>query len=301
MSDRRPENLKLLAEAFGGQHVIESIFSGEQIEVDGVEFVSGYVADSSADRFYILKPLPLIERYRDLAREAAGGNIVELGIAEGGSAALLALWADPRKLVTIDNEPSRLAALDDFAEARGLTDRLSPYFGVDQADRQRLLEIMAAEFAGAPLDLVIDDASHAYWPTRASFETLFPLLRPGGTYVIEDWEADIAMADAVRIALADPESPHHERVKASLASSMRAARAGDSTGPATPRTSMARLALEIVILCGGQSGVVADVSINKSFVSLTRGDRELVVGEFRLDDFGVNGHRLLQGRDEADG
>jgi predicted methyltransferase len=35
------------------------------------------------------------------------------------------------------------------------------------------------------LDLVVDDTSHL-GPTRASFNTLFPRLRPGGVYVIED-------------------------------------------------------------------------------------------------------------------
>lgn len=34
---------------------------------------------------------------------------------------------------------------------------------------------------------MIDDASHLYRQTRASFEALFPLLRPGGLYIIEDW------------------------------------------------------------------------------------------------------------------
>jgi hypothetical protein len=42
------------------------------------------------------------------------------------------------------------------------------------------------EFSG-PLDLIIDDASHMYGLTKTSFETLFPLLRPGGLYIIEDW------------------------------------------------------------------------------------------------------------------
>ena len=37
------------------------------------------------------------------------------------------------------------------------------------------------------LDLVIDDASHLYELTRTSFVTLFPLLQPGGMYIIEDW------------------------------------------------------------------------------------------------------------------
>ena len=33
----------------------------------------------------------------------------------------------------------------------------------------------------------MDDASHTYEETKASFEFLFPLLRPGGIYVMEDW------------------------------------------------------------------------------------------------------------------
>jgi hypothetical protein len=37
------------------------------------------------------------------------------------------------------------------------------------------------------MNLVVDDASHTYEDTKASFETLFPLLQPGGIYAIEDW------------------------------------------------------------------------------------------------------------------
>jgi hypothetical protein len=40
--------------------------------------------------------------------------------------------------------------------------------------------------AGRPLDLVVDDASHQAGPTRASFNALFPRLRAGGVYIIED-------------------------------------------------------------------------------------------------------------------
>ncbi|MFP3608175.1 class I SAM-dependent methyltransferase, partial [Paraburkholderia sp. SIMBA_053] len=35
--------------------------------------------------------------------------------------------------------------------------------------------------------LVVDDASHFYEQTKTSFKTLFPLVRPGGLYIIEDW------------------------------------------------------------------------------------------------------------------
>jgi hypothetical protein len=70
---------------------------------------------------------------------------------------------------------------------QGATDRLKTYWGIDQGDRAALCEIVGREFDG-PIDLVIDDASHVYGPTRASFETLFPYLRQGGLYIIEDWQ-----------------------------------------------------------------------------------------------------------------
>ena len=51
---------------------------------------------------------------------------------------------------------------------------------------QALLGIVEQEFGGA-LDMVMDDASHIYEPTLASFQILFTLLPEGGLYIIEDW------------------------------------------------------------------------------------------------------------------
>ena len=68
----------------------------------------------------------------------------------------------------------------------GCLSGLGRFGETDQANKSRLRDLVAMEFDG-PLDLVIDDASHFYGPTLASFETLFPLLTPGGLYIIEDW------------------------------------------------------------------------------------------------------------------
>ena len=73
----------------------------------------------------------------------------------------------------------------------GIGDRLKTYWGVDRATRKRLREIVDTEFDGVPLDLVIDDGSHLLEETRTSFETLFPRLRMGGLYVIEDWNWEL--------------------------------------------------------------------------------------------------------------
>ena len=60
------------------------------------------------------------------------------------------------------------------------------HFSTSQSDRKILEHIVRNELADE-LDLVVDDASHTYEQTKASFEILFPLLRPGGIYLIEDW------------------------------------------------------------------------------------------------------------------
>ena len=60
------------------------------------------------------------------------------------------------------------------------------HFSTSQPDRKILEHIVRNELANE-LDLVVDDASHNYEQTKASFEILFPLLRPGGIYSIEDW------------------------------------------------------------------------------------------------------------------
>jgi cephalosporin hydroxylase len=59
------------------------------------------------------------------------------------------------------------------------------HFSTSQSDRKILERIVRSELADEP-DLVVDDASHTYEQTKASFEILFPLLRPGGIYSIED-------------------------------------------------------------------------------------------------------------------
>jgi len=52
---------------------------------------------------------------------------------------------------------------------------------------------MDSRFGEAALDVVIDDASHLYTPSLATFEVLFPRLRPGGLYFLEDWRVHVAL------------------------------------------------------------------------------------------------------------
>ena len=279
MSTRRPDNLDLLYNTFG-EAGIDNILPGTTFEIDGVEFVCKYSPESTAERFFIVKMPELFEEYLGLSERFAGGNIFELGIAEGGSTALLALAARPRKLVAVDLEPEPLDALAEFVARRGLQESIRPYYAVDQSDRARLAEIVRDEFGGEPVDLVIDDASHALGPTRSSFESLFPHLRPGGTYLIEDWNSAHIFRDAMRAALRDPLAPDHEQTMQKMRESM----AAKSKEPAPVVPELSQLAVECVLARASGTGEIAEVTVGDWWLSVRRGPGELDAETFRLAD-----------------
>ena len=104
-------------------------------------------------------------------------RILELGVSSGAS---LLLWRDylPRATIVgidINPMPAMLAGHDRLHFLQGSQDDLG------------LLD-RAAAIAGGPFDLIVDDASHIGYLTKRSFNYLFRTwLKPGGTYVIEDF------------------------------------------------------------------------------------------------------------------
>ena len=161
-------------------------------EIDGVRFACAAYHGSAADdgELLVIKSSTLVQRYLDLIEQEDPRVIVELGIKDGGSTAMLALAADPDVLVAIDLAEDQPTVLANLIASKGLQDRVTTVFGVDQADRSALCAAVDGARDGESLDLVVDDASHMLGPTVSSFETLFPLVRPGGAYIIEDWSAD---------------------------------------------------------------------------------------------------------------
>ena len=281
VNDKVHDNLELLHAAFS-QDAIEGIFSGEVYERDGVEFVSKYAQGSTAERFFIVKPLPFIEYFVEFCRDFQGGSIFELGIAEGGSTALLALIAHPRKLVAVDLEPQRLAALDDFAASRGFSDTMKLHYGVDQQDRMaRLQEIVVEEYGAGQLDLVLDDASHQLGPTRASFEALFPYLRPGGVYTIEDWNADQRFRDAILARVLNPETPEDVKSAASFREQLVRERTESTPRRRSRNDEPDRSGAPARVR---HSEVVAEVTVNEHWIIVRRGAADIDPSTFRLAD-----------------
>jgi predicted O-methyltransferase YrrM len=138
---------------------------------------------STADVFTIAKNEPYLRVYEDLASRFSPRSILELGIFQGGSYVFLDKLFKPRQMSAVEISSRPVAPLMDYVSC---TENRFVHFGTSQCDNEMLKQIVQGELADE-LDLVVDDASHTYEETRASFEVLFPLLSPGGIYVIEDW------------------------------------------------------------------------------------------------------------------
>ena len=138
---------------------------------------------SEKDNFTLVKSRSYLKDYLALGDEKFD-TILELGVFQGGSIVFFDKLFRPAKLIGIELAPTAVEALDDYI--RLSAPHIKVFYNSSQDDERLLNAIVHEEFNGQ-LDLVVDDASHLYAQTRKSMEVLFPLLRPGGTYIIEDW------------------------------------------------------------------------------------------------------------------
>lgn len=222
--------------------------SGMEWKVGDTTFVFDYGRGSSAERFLIRKPPELIGRYVELADRFQGANIVELGIAAAGGTALLSLLARPRALICCELNSDPVDALTKFVEEHGLTSVVRAFYGIDQGDRSSLGAAIDSVIPGQAIDLVIDDASHLYEETKSSFELLYPRVRPGGLFIIEDWAADYAYAERIEATLG-------AATAASTALEERLAHAVEEGS--SRRHALPRIGVELLQVCGSSRGVVS--------------------------------------------
>jgi SAM-dependent methyltransferase len=202
--------------------------------------------DMSGADFLVFKPRSLVEQYVEWLDRIRPANLVELGVYQGGSTAMLAEIVRPRSLVAIDLKPiQRAAALRRYVESSELGDAIHVHGEVDQGDRARLAEIVDEAIEG-DIDLVIDDCSHLYGPTSASFNELFPRLRPGGVYMIEDWRWAHPSADD-----------------------------DDDVGMFPGEVPLTRLIFDLVLAVPWVPGVIADITVTPDSVLVTRGEAEV--------------------------
>ena len=132
------------------------------------------------------------DEYLDFYEELLGEyvdrpfNLLEVGVFKGGSTLLFARRFPHARILGIDVEDPP-AAFHDELGASALSDRVRIALG-SQADVGFLHDAIDDWFGAEPIDVVIDDASHLYDLTRATFDAIFPTrVRAGGVYVVEDW------------------------------------------------------------------------------------------------------------------
>jgi SAM-dependent methyltransferase len=215
---------------------------------------------TTEDRFLLGKIRSLVENTVALRNIENIKQIVDLGIYKGGSVALYTLLFAPEKLVGIEYLPEPVEPLENFIVNKNLQQQVRTYYGVNQADSKRLKQIVALEFPNVQLDLVIDDASHQYAETKSSFETLFPMLRPGGIYIIEDWGWAHWTGDQWQ----------------------------KSKYFAVKSPSPTNLLIEISMLCASRPDLVASLQIEHSVITIRRGSGKFEEEEFKLEQKYLN-------------
>jgi len=215
------------------------------------------------DIFYMAKSRPYIDEYRRIRDKLTGQarNVLEVGIFRGGSAPFLHRFFDAGRVVCIDRAAGPVVPLERYQKdhAPGV---FRVHYGVDQSDRQRLAEILDSDLS-EPLDLVVDDASHWYEQTKATFEAVLPYLRPKGIYVIEDWSW------AHSAAAQDP--AHYWASQAALTN----------------------LCFELIVAYAAGTGLITSLALTAGLMWVERGWLQVPSRGFRLADYTpMRGRRL---------
>lgn len=181
-------------------------------------------------------------------------NLFELGLWDGGSVAFWFEILQPKKHVGIDlKKRGDSEYFQKYIKSRQLENRIKTYWHTNQANAGKLRKIVKNEFNNELLDLVIDDASHLYEPTKVSFETLFPLLRPGGLYIIEDWAWW-----------------HWKGLEKTFLG----------------QTPLSKLIFELVEVAGSSRNIIENIVVYRNFTVIERGkDDRIKEGDFKIANY----------------
>jgi len=100
-------------------------------------------------------------------------RVLEIGVFEGASVRMWEAYFPNAKIFGIDIADSSMYD----------TERITT-FVADQSSREQLGAFLEAH--GADFDIILDDGGHSMEQQQVSFGFLFPSVKPGGLYIIED-------------------------------------------------------------------------------------------------------------------
>jgi len=112
---------------------------------------------------------------RHLQRLADSGiTLLEIGILDGGS---LQMWK------SYFGHRARIYGIDINPDCKAHEEAQIEIFIGDAADRSFCRQVLSQT---GPLDVVIDDGGHKASQQLTAFEELYPAVRDGGVYIVED-------------------------------------------------------------------------------------------------------------------
>lgn len=117
--------------------------------------------------------LVFYDRFFSALRDMPGVKLLEIGIYDGAS---IRTWEDyfpHASIVGADIDPRTLES----ASARTT---------VEIIDQSNIADLTRLATTHGPFDVVLDDGSHHWDHQITSFRTLYPFVKPGGYYVMED-------------------------------------------------------------------------------------------------------------------
>jgi cephalosporin hydroxylase len=127
----------------------------------------------------ISKPVEYFERYEPyfMPLQAKPVSVLELGVYKGVSLKVFASFFKEGLVVGVDihDQPIDFSGFCNIVFEHG-----------DQRNTAQLAAI-SERHAPSGWDIVIDDASHYGGWSLLSFQALFPRLKNGGLYIVEDW------------------------------------------------------------------------------------------------------------------
>jgi predicted O-methyltransferase YrrM len=228
------------------------------LEINGISFYVDGIFKKLPDKykhnefFSIAKGTEDFTLYYDEIKDLKLEKVIEIGIYEGGSVAFMNAAFKPKKLLAIEFSEKRVKNLDKYIEAHTEAGSVLCEYGLDQSDKQRLPALLEKHFPNRDVDIVVDDASHLYEESKASFNMIFPYLRTGAVYIIEDWSwahSGMALFEAA-------DGLWHDKL------------------------SLSNLLFEVMLAYASCPGLISGVKVNKNMIFVTKGDRHIEPGEF---------------------
>ena len=117
--------------------------------------------------------LVFYDRFFADLRSVPNLKLLEIGVYDGGSIRTWEEYFPHAAIVGADIDPRTLASS-------------SPRTTIEIADQSNIADLIRLAATHGPFDIVLDDGSHHWDHQITTFRTLYPFIKPGGFYVMED-------------------------------------------------------------------------------------------------------------------